>query len=166
MLKHGHACNNDTSEKALTTPAKKETEKQKLSRYCTVNTEFKDGDALVDALMETSKWTAAQIEVHETPQNLFGYHGDKRSQKAHIIIRRQHVGGASNDLGFVKSENGNYKAIVSEYDSRRYGKDWVGRLTGNYAYHKVRREQEARGRHVSRERCPNGRQRVVVTGYR
>ncbi len=137
-----------------------------MSRYCKVETQFTDGDALVDALMETSKWTASQIEVHETPQNLFGYHGDKRAQKAHVIIRRKHVGGASNDLGFVKGDDGNYEAIVSEYDSSRYGKEWIGQLTGNYAYHRVRREQESRGRTVSRERGQNGRQRVVVTGYR
>lgn len=137
-----------------------------MSRYCCIKTEFKDSDALIDALMETNQWTAAQIEVHATPQNLFGYRGDKRTEKAHIIIRRQHVGGSSNDLGFVKGEDGNYEAIVSEYDSRRYGKAWVGKLTGNYAYHRVRREQEARGRVVSRERQPNGHQRLVVTGYR
>lgn len=137
-----------------------------MSRYVTVKTQFKDEAALIDALMETGKWTAAQIEVHNTPQNLFGYRGDKRSQKAHIIIRRKYVGSASNDLGFVKGEDGNYEAIVSEYDSNRYSQAWIGQLTGNYAYHRVRREQEARGRSVSRERCPNGRQRVVVTGYR
>ena len=137
-----------------------------MSRYCKVETQFTDGDALVDALMETGKWTAAQIEIHEVPQNLFGYRGDKRAQKAHIIIRRQHVGSASNDLGFVKGEDGNYEAIVSEYDSSRYGRTWVGQLTGNYAYHKVRRLMKSRGREVSRERESNGHQRVVVTGYR
>jgi len=137
-----------------------------VSRYCQVLTEFKDETALVDALMETGKWTAEQIEVHNTPQNLFGYRGDKRSQKAHIIIRRKHVGSASNDLGFVKGDDGNYEAIVSEYDSSRYGRAWIGNLTGNYAYHRIRREQEARGRSVSRERGQNGCQRVVITGYR
>lgn len=137
-----------------------------MSRYCTVNTQFSDLNALLVAISETGKWTIAQIEQHATPQHLFGYKGDQRAEKAHIIIRRQHVGGASNDLGFVRGEDGNYEAIVSEYDSRRYGKDWIGKLTGNYAYHKVRLEQEARGRQVSRERCPNGHQRVVVTGYR
>lgn len=137
-----------------------------MSRYCEVQTNFQDGDALVDALMETGKWTAEQIEVHNTPQNLFGYRGDRRSQKAHIIIRRKHVGSLSNDLGFVRNEDGEYEAIISEYDSRKYGKAWIGRLTGNYAYHRVRREQESRGRTVSRERKQNGRQRIVVTGYR
>lgn len=137
-----------------------------MSRYVTVKTQFKDRDALVAALMETNWWTASQIETHENPQNLFGHTGDLRAQKSHIIIRRKHVGRLSNDLGFVRNENGNYEAIVSEYDSIRYGAAWMGQLRSNYAYHKIRREQESRGRTVSRERGQNGHQRVVVTGYR
>lgn len=137
-----------------------------MSRYCVVKTMFKDGDSLLCALMETSGWTAEQIETHENPQNLFGHTGDVRAQKAHIIIRRKHVGRLSNDLGFVRNEDGNFEAIVSEYDSIRYGATWMGRLKSNYAFHKVRREQESRGRTVSRERGQNGHQRVVVTGYR
>jgi len=129
-------------------------------------TKFQDEAALIDALLETGNWARHQIEIHSPPQNLFGYRGDKRSQKAHIIIRRKHVGSASNDLGFVRGENGNYEAIISEYDSSKYGKAWIGQLTGNYAYHRIRREQESRGRRVTRERCPNGHQRVVVQGYR
>lgn len=137
-----------------------------MSRYCTVETQFNDGDSLLDALIETGGWTRGQIEVHSEPQHLFGWHGDRRKEKAHIIIRRKHVGDSSNDLGFIRNENGNYEAIISDFDSSKYGKKWVGQLKGNYAYHKVRREQEARGRKVSRERCQNGHQRIMVTGYR
>lgn len=137
-----------------------------MSRYCTIETMFMDRDTLVAALMETGGWTAEQIEVHADPQSLFGYSGDRRAQKAHIIIRRMHVGSAANDIGFIQKEDGTYEAIISEYDSKKYGAKWIGQLTGNYAYHRVRIEQEARGRTVSRERCTNGHQRVVVTGYR
>lgn len=137
-----------------------------MSRYCTVKTEFKDGCALVDALIETGSWQAEQIEVHDIPQNLRGYKGDERKETAHIIIRRKHVGRSSNDLGFTKNEDGNYEAIISAYDSRKYGESWMNQLRGNYAYHRVRRQQENHGRSVSRERMSDGRQRVVVTGYR
>lgn len=137
-----------------------------MSRYCTVKTIFRNSKALINALMETGKWTTAQIEVHNNPQNLFGYSGDKRSQKAHIIIRRKYVGSASNDLGFIRTDDGNYVSVISEYDSNKYGKIWIGQLTGNYAFHKIRIEQEVYGRRISRERLPNGHQRVVVTGYR
>lgn len=117
--------------------------------------------------METGGWTEKQIEVYHDPKNLVGYKGDTRSEKAHIIIRRKNIGEYSNDLGFVKNENDHYEAIISDYDSSRYNQEWIGKLTGNYAYHKVRQEQEARGRTVSRTRCARtGRQRVEITGYR
>ncbi|KKN91229.1 hypothetical protein LCGC14_0220970 [marine sediment metagenome] len=137
-----------------------------MSRYCTVRTEFMDGRALIEALVETGHWTAEQIEIHHEPQHLLGYKGDRRKETANIIIRSKHVGRLSNDIGFAKGEDGNYVAIISEYDSGRYGKKWIGQLTGNYAYHRVRREQESRGRNVSRERGRDGRQRVTITGYR
>lgn len=138
-----------------------------MSRYCKVRTEFKDTEALLDALMETGSWTKEQIEVHSIPQHLCGYQGDQRKETAHIIIRRKHIGRASNDIGFVKEEDGNYKAIISQHDSGRYGSRWNGQLKGNYAFHKLRREQEGRGRRVSRTRCQRtGKQTVEITGYR
>lgn len=137
-----------------------------MSRYCLVETMFTDPKALMDALAETGNWTLEQIEHHTVAQHLVGYHGDQRSEKAHIIIRRKFVGRSSNDIGFVLGDDGHYTAIISSFDSNKYGENWAGRLKGNYAFHKVRRDMEARGRSVTRERCPNGRQRVVVTGYR
>lgn len=137
-----------------------------MSRYCIVETAFKDKKALIDALMETGEWTLSQIEHHNVCQHLFGFNGDQRPEKAHIIIRRKDVGRSANDIGFIMKDDGNYQVIISEFDSTKYGEVWIGRLTGNYAFHVVRREMESRGRSVSRERCPNGRQRLIVTGYR
>lgn len=137
-----------------------------MSRYCIVKTEFKDGTALIVALAETGGWTAKQVEIHHEPQHLYGFEGDVRKEKAHIIIRRIHVGRNSNDLGFIRGEDGNYEAIISDYDSKRYGKEWMKQLKGNYAYHKVRKDMVARGRRVSRIQCENGHQQVVITGYR
>lgn len=138
-----------------------------MSRYCTVETQFKDENALVAALMETGQWAREQIEVHGELQHLLGFEGDQRAEMAHVIIRRKHVGRASNDIGFVKGDDGNYGAVISEYDRSKYGTKWMASLKGNYAYHKLRREQEGRGRKVSRTRCPQtGRQRIEVTGYR
>lgn len=137
-----------------------------MSRYCKVKTQFKDGTALVVALMETGGWTETQIVVHKTPQHLCGYKGDERKEVANIIIRKKNVGSSSNDLGFVLGEDGHYEAIVSQYDSKKYGQTWMDKLKGNYAYHKLKIDMSHRGRTVTRERCENGHQRVVVTGYR
>jgi hypothetical protein len=151
--------------KSINNTSKKK-EEQKLSRFCTIRTMFKDGDALIAALMETGKWQSSQIEIHETPQHLYGYHGDQREEVAHVIIRRQHVGDSSNDIGFFKDEDGCYQGIISEFDSRKYGKTWTGKLKGNYAYHTVCQQATRTGRTATRERMPNGRQRITVTGYR
>lgn len=57
-------------------------------------------------------------QIHEEAKNLMGYRGDKRTQKAHIILPRSQVGSASNDIGFEKVD-GKYIAHVSEYDIGR-----------------------------------------------
>ena len=92
-----------------------------MSEYGSIQTKFKDRQCLVEALMEMG-WTKEEIEVHDEAQHLYGYQGDKRSQKANIIIRRKHVGSASNDLGFEKQKDGTYKAVISEYDSSSGGR--------------------------------------------
>ena len=48
---------------------------------------------------------------------LYGYQGDRRPETAELVIRRQHVGHASNDVGFARTDQG-YVPIVSEYDQQ------------------------------------------------
>ena len=85
-----------------------------MSAYVSVNVEFKDKACLIEALKGLGL-TEDQIEVHEEPQSLFGYHGDERPEKANIIVRRKHIGASSNDFGFVRQGDG-YKMLLSEYD--------------------------------------------------
>lgn len=86
-----------------------------MSEYVVCETEFKDQKILIEALAEMGI-KAENIEVYDNPQSLVGYHGDARTQKAHVIIRRKHIGSASNDIGFERTEAGTYKAWVSDYD--------------------------------------------------
>jgi len=138
-----------------------------MSRFCTVKTELRDKTALLAALAETGQWAPEWIESHDLPQPLFGYQGDKREEVANIIVRREHIGLASNDLGFVKNPDGTYSSIVSEFDGRRIDKAFMGRLKANYAFHVIKNQQEALGRTVQRTRDQKtGRQSVVVAGYR
>lgn len=142
-----------------------------MSRYCDVKTEFTDRDALVAALLEMG-WTEDQIEVHEAAEHLFGYKGDRRNEMAHVIIRRNNVcrgvgrtGSASNDLGFFKTSDGTYRAIISDYDRQiGFNNSWIGKLKGEYAVQQIR--SQVRGRTIQRERLPNGRQIVRIQGYR
>lgn len=118
--------------------------------------------------METGNWTRQQIEVHQEAQGLYGYHNDLRPEKANVIIHRKFVGSASNDIGFIKDENGQYKAIISEYDSnsKGYNQSWINKLKQSYSFHAIRLQQESRGRQVTRTKMPDGRVRVEVKGYR
>lgn len=79
------------------------------------------------------------------PQNLEGYQGDQRQQRADIIIPRSQVGGASNDIGFTKGPDGTYKAIISDYDSRRHGQTWLNTVKWNAGDAGIRREAKRMG---------------------
>ncbi len=70
---------------------------------------------------DARKLVADAIEVYQAPVNLIGYQGDRRDQQAHIIARKEFVnvhlgGGASNDVGWLRADDGSYEAIVSDYD--------------------------------------------------
>ena len=64
---------------------------------------------------------------------LFGYQGDRRPETAEIVVRRQHVGSASNDIGFARTAHG-YVPIVSEFDARTlHGGQFVTRIRTAYS---------------------------------
>ena len=137
-----------------------------MSHFVECQTEFRDPLALVAALVECG-FEESQIEVHQEAVPLYGYQGDVRPQKAHIVIRRQHVGQAANDVGWERQVDGTYRAWISEYDRRhRFNDAMCNRIKQEYAYYVVYRQQRARGRTVSRERLPNGELEVVIGGYR
>jgi len=137
-----------------------------LSLYCQIETQIKNAEALIFALIETGNFTVDQIEIHNEPQTLFGYQNDARQEKANIIIRRKNIGPSSNDLGFIKNEDNTYTAIISEFDRNRFNQRWTDRLKSNYAFHAIRLQSEAKGRKVHREKLDNGKQRISISGYR
>ena len=78
------------------------------------------------------EWTAEAealieeaVEVYHEPVNLQGYQNDGRPEVAHVICRKALVnahlgGGASNDVGFLRQEDGSFQAIISDYDNSRW----------------------------------------------
>lgn len=92
-----------------------------------------DQECLLAALSDLG-FDASKVEVHESPVNLVGYADDTRVQAAHIVIRRKHVGAASNDVGFLASPTG-YQAFVSGFDQSRYGAGWLAELNDRYRTH-------------------------------
>lgn len=139
-----------------------------MSHYCQIETAFNDQQALIEALTSVERgWELNQIEIHQVPQSLFGYHGDERKEKANIIIRRRHVGPAANDIGFIRQDDGSYKAIISEYDKRtRFNDRFMGKLKIEYACIAVERQARQRGKTVTRVPQKDGRVILKIKGYR
>ena len=85
-----------------------------MSKYLTFSDiVFKDEALLLAALADVGY---TEVERGES-LSLYGYHGDQRAERAQLVVRRQHIGHASNDLGFARAEQG-YTPIISEYDQR------------------------------------------------
>lgn len=85
-----------------------------MSKYMTfTNSAFKDRDCLIQALAECGYPVFEEGEA----LSLFGYQGDRRAETAQIVVRRNFIGSASNDLGFQKTDAG-YLPVISEYDQR------------------------------------------------
>lgn len=118
-----------------------------MSHYSEVRTKIKSKKDLVKALQKISngKWKNC-VEVHDEPTNLYGYHGDKRDQKAHIIIRRNNISSASNDIGFVRQQDGTYQAIISEYDTKiGYNQEWLNQLSQTYSVEVIKSTAQLNG---------------------
>lgn len=109
-----------------------------MSEYRKSTTNCKDLDSLLEALQEMG-YKREHIEVHDVPQQLYDYTGrptrylDRNGDKANVIVRRQFVGGAANDLGFkLNPETKTYDAIISQYDSGKHNAKWLTGLKDNY----------------------------------
>jgi hypothetical protein len=114
-----------------------------MSAYSETRTTFKDAALLLEALKEMGY---GEVECHiGNPQQLVGYHGDLRADKADIIIRRKHIGSASNDIGFRRGADGTYGAIISDYDSHKHNAQWTAKLRNSYADKGIMRQAKRAG---------------------
>jgi hypothetical protein len=134
-----------------------------MSHFTCIKTQIKDKDALVQALADVG---FKNVEVYETPQHLYGFQGDIRPQKAEVIIRRKDIGRASNDIGFKRQDDGQFEAIISEYDRRQYSHEWLNHVTQRYGYHALMATAPAQGFSVEEEETlEDGTIRVVVARW-
>ena len=113
-----------------------------MSKYVELRTSVTDERYLVEALRELGY----QPEVCPEGRPLVGYLGDKRAERAQIIIPRGQLDAASNEIGFARDGTGVYQAIVSEYD-RGIGFDdaWLGRLVQVYKERQTMAVAKAKG---------------------
>jgi hypothetical protein len=131
-----------------------------VSHFTRLKTRITDRAALIKALADVGY---KLVEAHDTPQHLYGYQGDKRAQAAEVIVRRRHIGSLSNDLGFRRTDDGSFEAIISRYDRRKHSQSWLDRLTQRYAYHVARAKLQEQGFDlVSEETVKDGRIHLVL----
>src|ERR1700742_5030849 len=102
-----------------------------MSKYIIFETEFFDGKLLIEALAAMGMKGIKNFIGN--PQRLEGYEDRLRPETADIIIPKQYVGRASNDIGFKRQPNGSYTAIISDFDRSRYNTQWLKGLKVEYA---------------------------------
>lgn len=122
-----------------------------------------DPECLIDALyaIDAGAWVG-KIEVHAEPQTLYGFQGDARPQKAHVIIRRKHISGLANDVGFAFKADGTCEAMISDYDRGRFNAGWVARLEKHAAAARIVQTSQAQGHHVRQQMLPTGEIRIAA----
>ena len=137
-----------------------------MSKYHDNTTTMDDQNCLVEALATHGKKARLAKDLVDGDQ-LTGYQGDKRQNRAHVIIPRIQVGGASNDIGFRREKDGTFTAVISEYDSHTYGPEWLSKIRKTYVEKKKVKELNAAGyTNIQREEIPtkNGtRVRLTAT---
>jgi hypothetical protein len=116
---------------------------------------------LVQALADVG---FAKVEQHSEAEALVGYEGSKRAQQAEIIVRRKHIGRASNDIGFARRGDGTFEAIISGYDRRRFGQPWLDRLTHAYSRQATLKFAAEHGYTVE-EHTERGQTRILLRRY-
>tara|TARA_R110002096_G_C14374762_1_gene705168 strand:+ start:122 stop:544 length:423 start_codon:yes stop_codon:yes gene_type:complete len=137
-----------------------------MSAYKEVLTQFKDGKILKAALEAVGNGHGAslegKVEMFEEAQNLYGYQSDLREQKANIVIRKEHVGPAANDVGFEKVD-GLFVARISDYDSKgnKCHSRWLGLVRQEYATLRTMAKARRQGYKVSRTKTPEGKIKLV-----
>ena len=120
-----------------------------MSHFSSIRTTIKSVESLTLALSDLG---FKQVEVHRAPHHLYGFLGDQRPETAEVIIRRKHVGPGSNDIGFRRSRDGTFIAIISECDRHSgFGEAWVNKLLQRYAYHATKSRIESQGFALSEE---------------
>ena len=105
-----------------------------MSEYHEIELKFKDESVLI----QTLKDMGYVPQIHQKAVNLHGYQGDKRSQKANILIPRKQVGTASNDVGFEKTKKG-YVLHASEFDKKWRTGERIKTLNKSYTENKIKK---------------------------
>lgn len=89
-----------------------------MSAYVQVKVAVTSADMVAKAL---GRLGFKRVETHDVPVPLYGYRGDQREQKAHVVVRAANVWGSANDIGFERLPDGTWVSHVSAFDRRVSG---------------------------------------------
>lgn len=134
-----------------------------MSHSTQIKTRITDAEVLVQALLRVERpkglrcFTRDQIEVHETAAVMMKTYQGHDLGLANIIIRQKDL-GLSNDIGFVRDEDGFYTGVIDAYQG--YDQVWLQRLFTYYGVEKAKKEYKARGIDVTEDRTDDGRIRL------
>jgi hypothetical protein len=163
-----------------------------MSKYVECELEVTDISCLLEALLtithplKNKPWTERQIEVHldsdkeeeadrlrelypnmsihtDGPQRLRGYGGDLRKQSANVIIRKEHVQSAANDIGFSISDAGS-SAFISQFDKNNFGTKWQNGVKQEYGVAKAKKTCRRHGWKFTEERTKDGEVHLNIKG--
>ncbi len=128
-----------------------------MSHFTCIQTKIIDQEELVGALRDMGYSPEVGHEIQ-----LYGYMGDLRRDTADVVIRRRELSSSSNDMGFARTNDGTYNAIISEYDAGAFP-ELVGKITQHYAERIVRKNVAEQGFNiVDREVMRDGSVRLLL----
>lgn len=131
-----------------------------MSAYTTVRTRLVSAEHLAMALRDMG---FPEVEVFETAQPLVGFEDETRPQSAELIVRKEHVGEASNDIGFRRLDDGTFEAVISDFDRATFNLNWLQQLSQRYAYHVATEQLRTQGFElVHEEVAPNQEIRLTL----
>jgi hypothetical protein len=126
-----------------------------MSHYTSITLEIRDRDALVAALTDLG---IGKVEVFERPQAIHGYGGQTR--RAEVVLRN--VGYYGGDIGFRRTMDGRYEAVMDQDDEQQLGRDWRSRLLQRYGRHVAVAKLAQKGFRVVREEASGGKLHLVL----
>jgi len=133
-----------------------------MSHFTRVRTTLRDAGLLAAALRETG---CRDVEVHETPARLHGWGGATRH--AEVIVRRGSLPQSSlSDLGFARTADGSFEAIMDSSLEHRFGSQWLPKLTQAYGHAAALKYAEDHGYEiVTDESETDGTRRLTLRRY-
>jgi len=144
-----------------------------MSHYSEIPLTCKDRQAVIDALLACGI-KREQIEVHDQPKLLEDYHGQKSKyryndhqderfkdgDKAHIIVRRKHLGSLQNDMG-IYVDGDKSQVFICDY-ARRNKSFTLNNFPKEYNFAAAKRHFAKAGKILQRVDAPDGKIHAFV----